>query len=358
MEEEPPAAPHRKHSEVGGLAQSQQTTGDSDTDLSESERGLEPPSCRVPPQLELRSEVIEDEEDFPHRIRGRDQGRFVFPDFLPPPLNSWNLSQLAVFYSTEGRAAPRPLPTSPLQQYMEKLLQLERLQLQSIQEECGQLQGSEVMSSCQRSVAAASARLSSPKCILQCQRAFTFLSPHTTLLSSCALSPYSIHRAVCCGESRLSPLKDSRGILPVPKRSHSESRAQTSERVPGLHSCCSPSRNSSYLRRVQASGNIRHPVQDSAQTSRDHPEKGPVLLCKTTEFRKRSGSEQRTSRTKRPQKPSENRQNRSECGKGGAERGRAADSTNKQVPQSLNKFPCSKCCQLPGQRRSKAAELF
>ncbi|XP_037535009.1 uncharacterized protein fam217bb [Nematolebias whitei] len=348
---------------------------DSDTDLSESERCLEYSSCRVPPHLELRSEVIEDEESISYRARGRDRGRLAFPDFLPPPFNSWNLSQLAVFYNMEGRAAPWPRSNSPLERYLQKLLQLEWHQLQTIQEERGQLHVSEVTSSCPRSVVS---RLSSPKCILQCQRAFplTFLSPlvsHPTLLSSCAYTPCSTcsyaRRVACCRESRLSPPRQSRVVTSVTKRSCSENRVHSSDRIPGSQRLSSPSRTSIYLRRMQASGNIRNPVQGAASRSlsaapksRGHSEEGHMLDCSTGEFRRRSGSEQRVSGPKRQQNRSENRQSSSECRKGRAEQRRAADLKNKQVkldavPAILVKFPRSKHSQITGLSRSKAVEF-
>ncbi|KAI4797287.1 hypothetical protein KUCAC02_025203, partial [Chaenocephalus aceratus] len=101
---------------------------------------------------------------------------FDFPDFLPPPFNSWSLSHLAVFYNTEGRGAPRPRAVGPLERYLERLLQLEWRQIQSVEEDGGN--SGDFSSSCHKSAASSSSRLSSPKCILQCQRSFplTFLS--------------------------------------------------------------------------------------------------------------------------------------------------------------------------------------
>ncbi|XP_017288934.1 uncharacterized protein LOC108246088 [Kryptolebias marmoratus] len=391
------AAPHRKHSGVRGIKHtaayschslpdsntqlivSRDMPEDSDTDLSESEKLPVSRTCQVPPQLELRSEVIEDEEYFSHnhRVRGRGRDGFLFPDFLPPPFNSWSLSQLAVFYNIEGREAPRPRPNGPLEKYLEKLLQLEWHQLLTIQEERGKLQVSDVISSCHRSAAAASTRLSSPKCILQCQRAFplTFLSPlasHSTVLPSCAYASCTIHYSTCreaCRESRLSPPQHSRVTMSVPKRSYSESRVHSSDRILGPQRFGSPSRTSSYLRRMQASGNIRNPVQgaagrshSTARKSRDRTEEGHMLDRRAAEFRRRSGSEQRTSGTKRQQNRSENRQSSSESRKGRAERRRAADCKNKQIkpdaaPATINKFPRTKCSQLTGPSRPKAVDF-
>ncbi|KAM4587385.1 uncharacterized protein PAE49_024391 isoform 2-T2 [Odontesthes bonariensis] len=303
--------------EVGGLRSCAQE--ESDTDLSECERLPVSSSSRGPPQLELRPEVIEPEDCFSHsyRIRGQNHVGFDFPDFLPPPFNSWSLSQLAVFYNMEGRAAPRPRPVGPLERNLERLLQLEWHQIQTIQEESGKSAVPEIISSCHRSPAAASSRLSSPKCILQCQRAFplTFLSSiasHSTLLSGCACTLCRIRYSTCrtsrCSsihsynhQSRLSPmLERSRGPTSLPKRSYSESRVHSSERNSRAQRFSSPVRTNSYLRRMQASGNIRNPIQgatiktkSTVRDSIDHVGKGDVLGSRVGVFRRRSGSEQR-----------------------------------------------------------------
>ncbi|XP_015254720.1 PREDICTED: protein FAM217B-like [Cyprinodon variegatus] len=230
---------------------------DSDTDLSESERP-HPSPCRCPPpQLQLRPEVME--EDQPalqrQRVRGRRRGGPDFPDFLPPPFNSWSLGQLAVFYNMEGRGALGPRPVGPLERYLERLLHLEWYQIQTVQAE-REVGG--VTAACQR--AGAPSRLSSPKCILHCPRALPFLCG-----SVCALCP--------------APDR-SRGLAPLPKRSYSESRVRSG----------SPSRTSSYLRRMQASGNMRHPMGMAARAGSDPTAGGPR--------QKTDGGETEQSRTK------------------------------------------------------------
>ncbi|KAM4581999.1 uncharacterized protein V3H82_006097 [Fundulus diaphanus] len=254
---------------------------DSDTDLSDSER-LPLSSCPVASQLELRPEVIEDEEPSSHNLRdrGRNHGEFDFPDFLPPPFNSWSLSQLAVFYNTEGVGAPRPRPVGTLERYLERLLQLEWYQIQTVLADHGTQEASGLISSCQRSTAAAPLRLSSPKCILQCQRAFplTFLpslASHSALLSGCACALCRICSSTCnrsihshSHQSRLSPMLDcNRGARPFPKRSYSESRVHSTDRTHRTQTSVSPTRTNSYLRRMQASGNIRNPIQGASGRS-------------------------------------------------------------------------------------------
>ncbi|KAM7005417.1 uncharacterized protein LKV04_002184 isoform 2-T2 [Tautogolabrus adspersus] len=324
--------------------------GDSDTDLSESERLPVSPSRWDPPQLELRPEVIEDEKcsSCIHRPRGRSNGGFDFPDFLPPPFNSWSLSQLAVFYNMEGRGGPRPRAVGPLERYLERLLQLEWCQIQTVQEESGKSAVSDGISSCHRSPAAATSRLSSPKCILQCQRAFplTFLSSlasHSALLSGCACTLCRIGYLASCGtsccrpthshtrQSRLSPMLEHRGPTSLPKRSYSESRVQSSERSSGSRAqrFSSPTGTNSHLRRMQASGNLRTSAQGANMkphsTPRDCSVWAPfgalwdVWDYRTGGFRRRSGSEQRRSGVERTQGASEKRRSGSECRRGGSE---------------------------------------
>ncbi|XP_032369899.1 uncharacterized protein LOC116688171 [Etheostoma spectabile] len=341
--------------EVGGLAGHGE--GDSDTDLSESERLPGSSSGGVPPQLQLRPEVIEAEHcpSRSHRPRGHDHGAFDFPDFLPPPFNSWSLSQLAVFYNTEGRGGPRPRPVGPLERFLDRLLQLEWHQIQTVQGEEGRSAVSDVLSSCHRSHAAASSRLSSPKCILQCQRTFslTFLSclaSHSALLSGCACTlcriRYSTCSTSCCRsfhhtrQSRLSPMLERRGPTSLPKRCYSESRVKSSDRSsasrPQLLS--SPVRTNSHLRRMQASGNIRNPVNGA--NTKPHSTAGGgsvgaatepvgalgnVVDYRTRGFRRRSGSEQRRGGVERQKGASEKRRSGSEYRRGGAERRTTAE---------------------------------
>ncbi|XP_071349178.1 uncharacterized protein [Trachinotus anak] len=340
--------------------------GDSDTDLSESERLPVLSSGRGPPQLELRPDVPQAEDCFTRsqRHRGRGRGGFDFPDFLPPPFNSWSLSQLAVFYNTEGVGAPRPRPVGPLERYLERLLQLEWRQIQSVQEESGKSAVTDVVSSCHRSPAAASSRLSSPKCILQCQRAFplTFLSSlasHSTLLSGCACTLYRSRHSTCSTSccrsthshtrpSRLSPMLERRGPMSLPKRSYSESRVQSSDSSAVLQAqrFSSPVRANSHLRRMQASGNLRNPVQgpntkphstarDSCvgRTERDcFRAWGDLMDHRTGGVRRRSGSEQRRrGGAERQQNGSEKRRSGSECRRRGSERKRTAELKEPEI---------------------------
>ncbi|KAM3621977.1 uncharacterized protein V6R79_018592 [Siganus canaliculatus] len=324
-----------------------QEDSDSDTDLSESERLPASPSGRAPPHLELRPEVIEDSSTCSHRPRRGHHGGFDFADFLPPPFNSWNLSQLSMFYNTEGHGTPRPRPVGPLERYLERLLQLEWCQIQSSVEENGKSTVPDGSSSCRRSPAATSSRLSTPKCILQCQRAFplTFLSSlasHSALLSGCACTlcriRYSSSFKSCCGsshghtrQSRLSPVLDRRRPASPPKRSYSESRVHSSDKSSILQAqrFSSPVRTTSYLKRMQASGNLRNSIQGAntklhssardftSGVGKDHlGTRGDMLDHRTGVFRGRSGSEQRRGGAERLS----SRRSGSERRRGGAER--------------------------------------
>ncbi|XP_064814750.1 uncharacterized protein LOC135530316 [Oncorhynchus masou masou] len=245
---------------------------DIDTDLSESERLPLPSSPSSPPNLNLRPEVI-----FPHDFqndlpgpRGHAPGLFSYPDFLPPPFNSWSLRQLAVFLHPEGRHPPRSRPAGmALDRYLEQLLLLEWLRIQTVQEESGSVSSVPTSRYCSHHGAPSlHGRLSSPKCILQCQRAFP-----VTLLSS--LSPsaplsgcthYHARYPPCSGACRshtspcLNPFSDHRGRVSLPKRSYSESRVHSAEKASGRQSCGSPAMGIGHLKRMQAFGNIRNPV--------------------------------------------------------------------------------------------------
>ncbi|XP_034440233.1 uncharacterized protein LOC117760923 isoform X1 [Hippoglossus hippoglossus] len=358
---------------------------DSDTDLSESERVPVLLSGRVPPQLDLRPDVPEAEDCSARSHRPTQQGSrgFDFPDFLPPPFNSWNLSQLALFYNMEGLGAPRPRPVGCLERYLERLLQLEWRQIQTVQEESGRSAVSDVTSSCHRSPAAASSRLSSPKCILQCQRAFplTFLSTlagHSTLLSGCGCSLCRIRLSTCntscCRStrcrtrpSRLSPTLEHRGAASLPKRSYSESRVHSSDRnmVSQAQRLSSPVRANSHLRRMQASGNIRNPAQGA--NTKPHSDdrdssvgaRGDVLDYRTGGSRKRSDSEQRRGGgVERRQNGLEKRRSGSECRRGGTERRGEAELKEQEIKPDavtaiMDNLPGSKFPPVPRPNRPK-----
>ncbi|XP_067410235.1 protein FAM217B [Emydura macquarii macquarii] len=110
---------------------------DSASDLSDSERIPILPSPCTPPELNLRAEEI-DPACFEHLFdAGYKESVYYYPDFLPPPFNSWDLQQLAMFVNTEGKSESRPQPAGCLEKYIDRLLQLELLQMQTIQNEKG-----------------------------------------------------------------------------------------------------------------------------------------------------------------------------------------------------------------------------
>lgn len=281
---------------------------DSASDLSDSERlPVLPSPCTpcTPPHLNLRAEII-NSNDFPPAFPGpqgdladgdeSENPIYSYPDFLPPPFNTWSLRQLAVFLHTEGRGAPRPKPVGPLEKYLERLLQLEWLQIQTVQTESGRLAGSRprpqgfpsaTTGHPPRPHTAPPTRLSSPKGPRQCQRTFPFTpvvnNPPSTAstqhLSRLPVCPHChIRYPLCNGScsayayqhhSRLSPLLE-RKVRPgaPPMRSSSESRVTTSEgRAAGGHgggaeSPGSPSTGRSHLKQMQAVGNVRKPSQE------------------------------------------------------------------------------------------------
>ncbi|KAM8866825.1 uncharacterized protein ACB058_005023 [Synchiropus picturatus] len=338
---------HRRRDSSPDL-RSEAADGDSDTDLSESERGWALPCGADPPALHLRPEVFQVPEGPAVSVKARlTNGGSDFPDFLPPPFNSWSLSQLALFYNTDGRGAPRPRPVGALERYLEKLLQLEWYQIQSVQEESGK---SAVASaaSCQRSV---STRLSAPKCILQCQRALalSFLSSlanHSALLSGCACTQCRLRYTSACGrsccrasvsrQSRLSPLRSAGEGRVLPKRSYSESRVHAPGWAP---SCRSPRRSSpvradTHLKRMQASGNMRNPAAhlDSEAAACDPRVRGGPCG-------RRGGSEQRKRGADR--KASETRRSKSECWRS-AGKLRHADVKPDAVTAIMDNLPVAK----------------
>nr|XP_015220394.1 PREDICTED: protein FAM217B [Lepisosteus oculatus]XP_015220395.1 PREDICTED: protein FAM217B [Lepisosteus oculatus]XP_015220396.1 PREDICTED: protein FAM217B [Lepisosteus oculatus]XP_015220397.1 PREDICTED: protein FAM217B [Lepisosteus oculatus]XP_015220398.1 PREDICTED: protein FAM217B [Lepisosteus oculatus]XP_015220399.1 PREDICTED: protein FAM217B [Lepisosteus oculatus] len=253
--------------------------GDNASDLSDSERLPVLPSPCTPPQLHLRAEVVDPSDLHPYfpGARGGGSPGYSYPDFLPPPFSSWSLRQLALFLNTEGKGAPRPKPVGQLERYLERLLQLEWLQIQTVQAE-GSKSPSLVSAARPRPHTAPPAHLSSPKSLRQCQRAFplAFLSclgnPSAPQLSRPACPHCRVHYPFCNGacrayayqrHSRLSPLLERRaGACGPQRRSSSESRVASSDPRPGVQGQKpeSPSPGAGHLKRMQAAGNIRNPL--------------------------------------------------------------------------------------------------
>ncbi|XP_077191876.1 protein FAM217B isoform X2 [Paroedura picta] len=110
---------------------------DSASDLSDSERIPIPPSPCTPPELNLRAEEI-DPLCFERLSDAKGkQSDYCYPDFLPPPFDTWDLKGLAAFVNTECKSEVRPQPTGSLEKYVDRLLELEWLQMQTIQAEKG-----------------------------------------------------------------------------------------------------------------------------------------------------------------------------------------------------------------------------
>ncbi|XP_062872127.1 uncharacterized protein fam217ba [Trichomycterus rosablanca] len=264
---------------------------DSASDLSDSERLPVLPSPCTPPQLNLRAEIVNTMDLHPH-IPGPRTGQtgsesYSYPDFLPPPFNTWSLRQLAVFLNTDGKRAPRPKPVGQLEKYLERLLQLEWHQIQTIQAENGRGNAANVcprgrtlygpqVASFSRPHTAPPTRLSSPKSVRQSQP-FTLLSslgsPSSCRLSRCLYS--QVRYPMCNGScssyayqrhSRLSPLLERKAPPNIAqKRSSSESRASADNRVK-THYPVSPRIPQKHM---QPAGNGHKVSQESSGKSKD-----------------------------------------------------------------------------------------
>ncbi|XP_006896989.1 PREDICTED: protein FAM217B [Elephantulus edwardii] len=108
---------------------------DSASDLSDSERIPIPPSPLTPPDLRLRAEEISPAYFHPSLDQGHAKPNYCYPDFLPPPFNSWDLQEMAVLLNSEGRPDAVPRAGGALGSYIDRLLQLEWLQIQTVHTE-------------------------------------------------------------------------------------------------------------------------------------------------------------------------------------------------------------------------------
>uniref|UniRef100_A0A8C1VGC8 Family with sequence similarity 217 member B n=1 Tax=Cyprinus carpio TaxID=7962 RepID=A0A8C1VGC8_CYPCA len=272
---------------------------DSASDLSDSERLPVLPSPCTPPQLNLRAEVFNSMDLHPHipgpRTVENDEVRYSYPDFLPPPFNTWSLRQLTIFLNTEGKRAPRPKPVGELEKYLERLLQLEWHQIQTIQDESGRHvvpiirtrgHAASVLANGNqpRPHTAPPTRLSSPKSFRQGERAFfsSVASPSSTQLSRPVCPHCHIRYPLCNGtcspyayqrHSRLSPLLERKAPpANTQKRSSSESRASTAENrtTSKNQQPVSPQAAKAHQKHIQAAGNVRRASQELNTNGKSH----------------------------------------------------------------------------------------
>ncbi|KAI7793896.1 protein FAM217B [Triplophysa rosa] len=293
------------HLEALRLMEHKEDDTDSASDLSDSERLPVLPSPCTPPQLNLRAEVINTIDLHPHipgptMLENDDDDSYGYPDFLPPPFNTWSLRQLAIFLNTEGKRAPRPKPVGQLEKYLERLLQLEWHQIQTIQTESerhsvplirarGHAPGASANRP--RPHTAPPTRLSSPKSLRQGQRAFPLTlvsstgSPSSSQLSRPVCPHCHIRYPLCKGScsayayqrhSRLSPLLEHRApTANAQKRSSSESRASASENhnTSKNQHLLSPQTTRVHQKHMQAAGNVRRASQE-LNPGKSHPTSG------------------------------------------------------------------------------------
>ncbi|KAG9269474.1 hypothetical protein AMEX_G16516 [Astyanax mexicanus] len=290
---------------------------DSASDLSDSERLPVLPSPCTPPQLNLRAEVINTMDLHPQipgpRTAQAESDSYSYPDFLPPPFNTWSLRQLAIFLNTEGKRAPRPKPVGHLEKYLERLLQLEWHQIQTMQAESGRptvpIIHSKGRATIGPSIAghhrphtAPQTRLSSPKSFRQGQRPFPFTlisslgSPSSGQLSRPVCLHCHVRYPLCNGNcssyayqrhSRLSPLLERKAPPTITqKRSSSESRASASETRGACQKAqnpISPQTGKSHQKHIQAVGNMRRASQELAANSKGQPLARKGLTSRATE---------------------------------------------------------------------------
>ncbi|XP_061832444.1 uncharacterized protein fam217ba isoform X1 [Nerophis lumbriciformis] len=356
---------------------------DSASDLSDSERlPVLPSPCTpcTPPHLNLRAEVISC-NDFPPDIPGphgdcgggedkneSETPTHSYPDFLPPPFNTWSLRQLAVFLHTEGRGAPRPKPVRPLERFLERLLQLEWLQIQTVQTEISRPPGRPQVTAghSPRPHTAPSSRLNSPKGPRQSQRAFPCVinppSPASAAtqhqLSRLPVCPHCHLRYPLCNgscsayayqrHSRLSPLLERRTRPGAPmKRSCSETqeatkegRGQGAQGAGGVQFPLSPSVGRRHLRHMQAVGNVRKQAQESATTpnGKSHMKKSRVRANSVTDVKKDQSAVKAVGADKRVLGSSKKEAKKSEK-EAGDQPSKPTVKKSAKEPQSISKAP-------------------
>lgn len=108
---------------------------DSASDLSDSERVPMSPSPLSPPDLRLRAEEIDPVHFDVPPGRGHARPEASYPDFLPAPFSSWDLRDMALLLHSEQRPGAVPRAGGPLGRFVDRLVELEWLQMRTVQGE-------------------------------------------------------------------------------------------------------------------------------------------------------------------------------------------------------------------------------
>lgn len=250
---------------------------DSASDLSDSERIPIPPSPCTPPELNLRAEEI-DPLCFEHLSDAKcKQSDYCYPDFLPPPFSTWDLKGLAAFVNTECKSEVRPQPTGSLEKYVDRLLELEWLQMQTIQAEKGKAAKARP-----QTAASALRTLKSPG---KSKSLHTLLpnKPLTAPESFSRLPSYQIsHRRDLHSEGagQLATFQGHSKAASARQRPSSEGKGSEAKKRPGpkVQVFNKPPSESNSM--IQGAGNLRPPKQSSSLHGSVVPLKGlPAYPC-------------------------------------------------------------------------------
>ncbi|XP_060089208.1 protein FAM217B isoform X2 [Heteronotia binoei] len=261
---------------------------DSASDLSDSERIPIPPSPCTPPELNLRAEEI-DPLCFEHLSDATcKQSDYCYPDFLPPPFNTWDLKGLAAYVNTECKSEVRPQPTGSLEKYIDRLLELEWLQIQTIQAEKGK--------------AAKVRPQTAPSALRTLKSPGKSKSLHTLLPNKTLTAPESFSRLPSYQISHRRDLH-SEGAGQVAScqrhskatcgpsahhRQSSEGKSSEAKKRPGAKVQLFNKPPSESTSMIQGAGNIRPPKQSSSPHGSAVPLKG--LLTYTCPNPKKNGN--------------------------------------------------------------------
>ncbi|XP_048411193.1 uncharacterized protein LOC125463662 isoform X2 [Stegostoma tigrinum] len=100
-----------------------------------------PPSCYQRPCLDFRPEVIDPEILSPSSNHEQEANLYPYPDFLPPPFNRIDFSELSMLEDYKWKEALPARPNKPLEQLIDRIVQMEKIQFMTIQKEKGKIAG-------------------------------------------------------------------------------------------------------------------------------------------------------------------------------------------------------------------------
>ncbi|XP_072366102.1 uncharacterized protein [Scyliorhinus torazame] len=116
-------------------------SAESKTNYLEIDHSATFPSSCFQQCLDFTPEVVDTDSVSPGCIDEQEGNLYPYPDFLPPPFNRIDFSELSMLEDYKWKEALPARPNRPLEQLIDRIVQMEKIQFMTIQKEKGRIAG-------------------------------------------------------------------------------------------------------------------------------------------------------------------------------------------------------------------------